>query len=128
MSAHQQAYQYVVLRCVPRVDREEFVNIGVVLFSQQTDVLCSSSHVHEERLLALWPELDVAAVRASLAMIDAVCKGDQTAGAAATTSASQRFGWLAAPRSTVVQPGPTHGGVTGDLARQLEHLVEALVR
>jgi hypothetical protein len=127
MSANRVGFQYIVLRCVPRVDREEFVNVGVVLYSQAADFLCAASHVYPGRLLALSAEIDIESVRSALASIEAVCRGDANAGAAASTSLSQRFGWLAAPKSTVVQPGPVHGGVTDDPARQLEHLLDELV-
>lgn len=120
-------YQYVVLRCVPRVDREEFVNVGVVLYSQAADFLCAVGVVHPERLRALCDEIDVAAVEHALAAVEAVCRGDSPVAATALSSLGQRFGWLASPKSTVVQPGPIHGGITGDPARQLEHLVETLV-
>ncbi|MGZ4437724.1 MAG: DUF3037 domain-containing protein [Nocardioidaceae bacterium] len=121
------AYQYVVLRCVPRVDREEFVNVGVVLYCQQADFLAAASHVDEERLTALSPEVDVVAVRSALAALAAVCSGDSEAGAAGRAPMGTRFGFVKAPRSTVVQPGPVHGGSTTDPARELEHLLERLV-
>jgi hypothetical protein len=132
-------FQYVVLRCVPRVDREEFVNVGVLLYSQSADYLCAGSLLQEARLLALAPELDLDATRSALAAIEAVCcsrvdPGSQAGPATgidpagrAGISLGQRFGWLAAPRSTVVQPGPIHGGVTEDPARQLQHLLRTLV-
>ena len=121
------AYQYVVLRCVPRPDREEFVNVGVVLFCEEEkflDVLC---HVDESRLTALDPRVDLRQVHAGLAFAAAVCSGDPDAGDAGRASLGQRFGFLRAPRSTVIQPGPVHGGLTTDPARQLEHLLERLV-
>jgi hypothetical protein len=119
-------FQYVVLRCVPRVDREEFVNVGVLLYSQSADFLCAASQLREDRLLALAPDLDLDAVRSALAAIEAVCCGEAP-GTGADISLGQRFGWLAAPRSTVVQPGPIHGGLTEDPNRQLRHLLDTLV-
>jgi hypothetical protein len=121
------AYQYVVLRCVPRVDREEFVNVGVVLYCHATDFLDVAWRVDRDRLLALDPGLDVDQVCDTLAFVEGVCAGDERGGAAASVPISQRFGFVKAPRSTVVQPGPVHGGVTTDPARQLDHLVEKLV-
>jgi hypothetical protein len=121
-------FQYVVLRCVPRVDREEFVNVGVVLYCQRADFLQARCHVDAPRLRALAPELDLDAVRSALSTIEAVCRGDESAGAAGRTPLGTRFGFVSAPRSTVVQPGPIHGGLTPDPARQLEHLVDRLVR
>lgn len=121
------AYQYVVLRCVPRVDREEFVNVGVVAYCQEADFLAAACRVDEDRVRALWPEFDVAALRSALAFVAGVCSGDKSIGAAATGDLSTRFGFLKAPRSTVVQPGPVHGGITVDPAVELQRLLDLLV-
>ena len=120
-------YQYVVLRCVPRVDREEFVNVGVVLYCEAAGYLDARWHVDADRLRALDPQVDVDQVCESLAFVDGVCAGDERGGAAARAPMGQRFGFLKAPRSTMLQPGPVHGGVTTDPARQLEHLLERFV-
>jgi hypothetical protein len=120
-------YQYVVLRCVPRVDREEFLNVGVVLYCEETGFLAVAWQVDEQRLRALDPRIDVEQVCESLDFVDGVCQGDERAGAAAEQPLGTRFGFLKAPRSTVIQPGPVHGGLTADPARQLEHLLERLV-
>jgi hypothetical protein len=122
------SYQYVVLRCVPRVDREEFLNVGVVVYCQATDYLAVAWRVDRERLAAAFPALDTDAVCAALDFAEAVCVGDRArAGEAALKPIGQRFGFLKAPRSTVLQPGPVHGGVTTDPARQLDDLLEKLV-
>ncbi len=121
-------FQYVVLRCVPRVDREEFVNVGVVLYCQQADFLEARCHVDSERLAVLAPELDLDGVRSALATVEAVCRGAESAGAAGRTPLGTRFGFVSAPRSTVVQPGPIHGGLTTDPGGQLDHLLDRLVR
>jgi hypothetical protein len=121
-------FQYVVLRCVPRVDREEFVNVGVVLYCQQADFLDARCHVDRERLTALAPDLDLDGVLSALATVEAVSRGDESAGAAGRTPLGTRFGFLSAPRSTVVQPGPIHGGLTADPAAELDHLLDRLVR
>jgi Protein of unknown function (DUF3037) len=120
-------YQYVVLRCVPRVDREEFVNVGVVLYCEETRFLEAAWSVDRERLAALHPGLDVDAVCEGLEFVRAVCAGESSVGAVADKPAGTRFGFLKAPRSTVLQPGPVHGGLTTDPARQLEHLLERFV-
>ena len=120
-------FQYVVLRCVPRVDREEFVNVGVVLYCQQADFLDCASRVDEQRVSALAPGADLGAVRSALAAVGAVCRGESSAGAAGQAPLGTRFGFLSAPRSTVVQPGPIHGGLTDDPAAQLRRLLETLV-
>lgn len=121
------AYQYVALRCVPRPEREEFVNVGVVLYCQAADFLDVAWQCDRDRLGALDPRLDVDAVCAALAFVEGVCRGDARGGAAALQSRGQRFGFLKAPKSTVLQPGPVHGGMTADPARQLEHLLARLV-
>ena len=127
MSAPAMPYQYVVLRCVPRVDREEFVNVGVVLYCEEAAYLQADWSVDRERLSALAPDLDLDAVCEGLDFVRAVCAGDEFVGAVATKPTGQRFGVLKAPRSTVLQPGPVHGGVTTDPGRQLEHLLERFV-
>lgn len=127
MSEKRLAYEYVVLRCVPRVDREEFVNVGVVLHCRMADFLDLAWHVDADRLRALDPGVDVSRVEESLAFAHAVCAGHPTAGAPGAEPLSQRFGFLKAPRSTVLQPGPVHGGVTAEPGRQLERLLGQLV-
>jgi hypothetical protein len=121
-------YQYVVLRCVPRVEREEFVNVGVVVYCQAEEFLDARWHVSRDRLMALAPDVDVDAVCDGLAFVDAVCRADEAAGSVAGKDRGTRFGFLRAPRSTVVQPGPVHGGLTDDPAAELERLLAALVR
>jgi hypothetical protein len=121
------AYQYVVLRCVPRPDREEFVNVGVVLYCQAADFLDVAWSCDRDRLAALDQGLDPEQVCSALEFVEGVARGDDRAGAAAAQPLGQRFGFLKAPKSTVLQPGPVHGGVTTDPGRQLEHLLERLV-
>ena len=121
-------YQYVVLRCMPRVDREEFVNVGVVLYCQQAEFLAAECHVDEDRLRGLAPGLDLESVRHALAFVEGVCRGDASLGDPATGDLGTRFGFLKAPRSTVVQPGPVHGGLTSEPAGELSRLVDVLVR
>jgi len=121
-------YQYVVLRCVPRVEREEFVNVGVLVYCQKAEFLQVGWHVSPERLQALAPDVPVDAVCDALRFVDDVCRGDEAAGAVAGKDLGTRFGFLKAPRSTVVQPGPVHGGTTTDCAAELERLLDALVR
>jgi Protein of unknown function (DUF3037) len=120
-------YQYVVLRCVPRVDREEFINVGVVLYCQEDDFLAARAEIDPQRLAGLDPTLDIAAVRTALTAISAVCRGDADVGAPANASLGVRFGFVTAPRSTVVQPGPIHGGMTSDPAAEIEELIARFV-
>jgi len=121
-------YQYIVLRCVPRVDREEFVNVGVVLYCEGADFLGAAWDCEAGRLRALDPLVDVDAVCDALTFIDWVCAGDERAGDAGGVGLGARFGFLKAPRSTVVQPSPVHGGITADPAAELAHLLDRLVR
>jgi hypothetical protein len=121
------SFEYFVLRCVPRVDRQEFLNVGVVLYGQDTRFLRAACHVVPERLKALGPEVDPDDINAHLETIAAICRGDESGGPAALLTERQRFDWLAAPRSTVVQPGPVHSGLTNDPAAELEHLLDRLV-
>jgi hypothetical protein len=127
MTPQPVAYQYVVLRCVPRPDREEFVNVGVVVHCQAADYLDVSWNVDRERLLAVDPRIDINQVCAALEFIESVCAGDPRGGPAAGKPIGTRFGFVKAPKSTVLQPGPVHGGVTRDPARELERLVNRLV-
>jgi hypothetical protein len=120
-------YQYVVLRCVPRVEREEFLNVGVVVYCQETAFLAAAWACDNARLQALDPTLDISRVCDALAYVEAVCAGDASAGAAGRGDLGTRFGFVKAPRSTVLQPGPVHGGVTADPARELEHLLQRFV-
>ena len=120
-------YQYVVLRCVPRPDREEFVNLGVVVYCEEVGFLQVAWHLDRQRLSAFAPDLALERVAAALEHAQWVCAADERAGAAAGQPPGVRFGLLKAPKSTVVQPGPVHGGVTHDPARALEHLLERFV-
>lgn len=121
------AYEYAVLRCVPRPEREEFVNVGVVLHCRGLDFLAVAWHVDRDRLMALAPTLDCGRVEAALTFVDGVAAGDARGGGAATQPMSTRFGFLKAPRSTVIQPGPVHSGVTSDPTATLSHLLTTLV-
>lgn len=124
-SVTRSTFQYVLLRAVPRIDRGECLNIGVLLYCQQREFLGCSVVVAEDRLRALDAATDPAAVRQAAAAFDRCCRGE---GPAAEMSLGQRFGWLTAPRSTVVQAGPVHPGLTADPAAELARLVDCLVR
>lgn len=117
-----QPYSYAVLRAVPRVERGEFVNVGVVLHSQHHDFLACTRHVDAARLQALDPEVDLAGVEAGLAGLGSICAGAATAGPIGSQPLRARFGWLTAPRSTVLQTGPVHSGLTSDPRAELAGL------
>lgn len=120
-------YQYVVLRLVPRVEREEFLNVGLVLYSQGAEFLEAAYRVDVPRLRAFAPQVNVDDVDAALETICQVCRGVSGGGLPTLGGLGRRFGWLSAPRSTVVQPGPVHGGLTADPATELRELLQRLV-
>jgi hypothetical protein len=121
-------FQYALLRVVPRVERGEFINAGVVLYCQDAGFLDARIHLDPERLRALDPNLDPEAIRAHLEVARLVCEGGPEAGAVGLLPPGQRFGWLVAPRSTVVQPSPVHTGFADDPEEAIEHLLRVMVR
>jgi len=125
----RRAFEYAVVRVVPRIERAEFVNAGVVLFSRAADFLGCEIALDQRRLRALVGPgpLDLSAVESHLAAMRAVCAGDPAAGPIAALSPSERFHWLVSPRSTAIQISPVHGGVTDEPAAALRRLFAALV-
>ena len=121
-------YDYAIVRVVPRVERGEFVNAGVILSCAAAKFLAARIELDGTRLLALAPDIDVDGVRAALMSIPAICAGDAAAGALAHLSLRERFHWLTAPRSTILQTSPVHTGRCGDLDAALERLMERMVR
>ncbi|MFJ5265433.1 DUF3037 domain-containing protein [Streptomyces sp. NPDC088387] len=121
-------YEYVLLRVVPRVERGECVNAGVLLYCRAQAYVGALTHLDETKLLALDPRADVAGVRAALRAVEGVCTGGDAAGQAAHDDAGRRFRWLVAPRSTVVQPGPVHTGLTADPVAETRRLLDLLVK
>jgi hypothetical protein len=128
MAAAVNVFEYAALRVVPRVERGETMNVGVIVYCQSRDFLGCGVHVDATRLQALDPGLDLDGVRATLAAVECTCAGGPDAGQAAGESLGSRFRWLTAPRSTVVQTGPVHAGLTADPAAELNRLMDALVR
>jgi hypothetical protein len=123
----RRAFQYTILRVVPRVERGECINVGVVVFCPQHRFLGARIGLDVARLAALAPDLDPESVRPHLDAIAAVIAGDPDAGPLAALPASERFGWVAARSSTVIQPSEVHTGLTADPAATLEHLFATLV-
>ena len=121
-------YDYAIVRVVPRVERGEQVNVGVILSCADTDFLDAKIEVDEGVLRALDPGIDLALVRTNLDVIPAVCRGGPEAGPIGLLRSRERFRWLVSPRSTMIQPSAVHTGRTADPAACLEHLMKSIVR
>jgi len=121
-------YDYAVVRVVPRVERQEFVNAGVIVSCQKQDFLEARIELDEPRLLALAPDVDLDAVRANLASIPLICRGGEPAGPIGRLSQRERFHWLVAPRSTIIQTSAVHLGRSDDPRLALEDLMKKMVR
>ena len=122
------AFEYALLRVMPRVDRGELMNAGVLLYCRPMRYLGAGVELDTGRVLALDPGADLDGSDRALAAVIQVCEQRPSAGAAGQQDLGRRFRWLTAPRSTVVQPGPVHTGLTADPPAELARLVEALVR
>ena len=120
-------FQYAILRVVPDVARGERLNVGVVLHCRRLRFLDARLHLDEARLAALAPGCDADALRPILSALEAVARGGDAGGALGRLDPSDRFGWLTAPSSTVVQPSAVHTGLTEDPAAELERLFRTLV-
>jgi DUF3037 family protein len=120
-------FQYAIVRVVPRVERGECLNAGVVLFSRRHRFLAARTQLDEAALAALSPGCDPAEVRAHLEAVERVAAGDPAGGPIATLEPSERFHWLTAPASTIVQASAVHTGLTDDPAAELDHLFSQLV-
>lgn len=121
-------FEYAVVRVVPRVERGEQINAGVLVYCRARSFVAARIHLDADRLRCLDPQADVDAVRAALHAVECVCAGGESAGQAAGDDPGRRFRWLTAPRSTVVQPGPVHTGLTADPAADADRLLRLLVR
>ena len=119
---------YAIMRVVPRVDREEFVNVGVIVSCPDRNFLDCRIEVDEARLRALFPGVDLALVRKHLASIPVICRGGDGAGPIGKLPARERFRWLIAPRSTIIQASPAHTGRCSDPPALMERLLETMVR
>ena len=117
-------FEYALIRVVPRVERGESINAGVIVYAKSFRYLATRISLDERRLLALDPGADLSAIQAGLTAFERAC----TQGPLAELTIGERFRWLTAPRSTIVQPGPVHSGLTTDPAAELAHLFDTLVR
>jgi hypothetical protein len=128
VSAERHTYDYAIIRLVPRVERGEAINVGVILSCPATDFLEARIELDPQRLLALDPTLDIDAARAHLDTIPRVCRGEVEAGEIGALPQRARFHWLVSPRSTIIQMSPVHTGRTADPAKTLDRLLQTMVR
>ncbi len=122
------SYDYAVIRVVPRVEREEFVNVGVIVSCPPKDFLEARIELNEQRLLSLDPQVNLDVVRSHLASIPLICAGGPDAGPIGQLPRRERFHWLVAPRSTIIQVSPVHTGRCTDFEATLERLLNVMVR
>jgi hypothetical protein len=116
------SFDYALLRVVPRVERQEFINAGVVVYCPEKRYLAARIRLDAARLKALWPEADEALVAKHLEAVERICAGDAAAGPIAKLSQRERFHWLTSPRSTMIQPSPVHTGVCDGTEELLDRL------
>lgn len=119
------SFDYAIVRVVPYVEREEFINVGIILFCRTQRFLGARIELDRQRLAALAPDCDATKLQRHLDLIPRICTG---AGPIGQLDQADRFHWLVAPRSTMIQTSPVHSGVCADPAQTLEHLLEKMVR
>ncbi len=124
----QSTYDYAVIRLVPQVQRDEFINVGVILSCLDHDFAAARVYLDESRLKALYPAVDLESVQSHLAAIPRICAGEPDAGPISLLPKRERFLMLVAPRSTIIQPSPVHTGLCTDPEETLEHLMKTMVR
>lgn len=122
------SYDYAIIRLVPRVEREEFINVGVILFCRTRRFLDARLEVDSKRLSAFAPHLDSGEIEQHLALIPLICQGKAKQDTIAQWSLAQRFHWLTAPRSAIIQTSPVHSGICHEPAAALEQLLDKMVR
>jgi len=121
------SYDYALIQLVPSVERGECLNVGVILFCRTLDFLGARIYLNAARVLALCPDLDIAAIQQQLDTIMLICEGGPEAGLLGKMSQSERFHWLVSPRSTIIQISPTHEGMCNNPEAALEHLLKTMV-
>ena len=126
--APRSPYQYAIVRVIPRVERGESLNVGVILLCRPRRFIGARMALDQARLAAVAPDLDPATLVPHLEAIEAIATGDPRGGPIAALGQAERFHWLVAPASTIIQPSPVHTGLTDDPAAELERLVDTLVR
>jgi hypothetical protein len=123
----QQLFEYAVIRFVPRVEREEFVNIGVIVFGSKLKFLQTRYLLDEQRLTSFFAGIDIELLRENVCAFERICQGDKAAGPIGKLDIASRFRWLTATRSTVIQTSKVHPGLSTDLQKTLDTLFEQLV-
>ena len=121
-------YDYAVIRIVPKVDREEFINTGIILSCEEKEFLDARIEINEKRLKALAPDFDLETVKTHLNAIYAICRGGKESGTIGKLSQRQRFHWLTSPKSTIIQTSPVHSGYCKNPEKALNHLFEKVVK
>ena len=121
-------YDYAVIRIVPKVDREEFINAGIILSCEEKEFLDAKIEIDEKRLKAFDPDFDIETAKTHLNAIYTICKGGKETGTIGELSQRQRFHWLTSPKSTIIQTSPVHSGYCKDPAETLSHLFEKMVK
>jgi Protein of unknown function (DUF3037) len=116
------SFDYAILRVVPRVERQEFMNAGVLVFCLEKRYLGARIRLDRDRLKALWPDVDADLVSRHLEAVERICTGDPTAGPIALLPLRERFHWLVSPRSTIIQPSPVHTGLCDETDQLLDRL------
>lgn len=127
MAPPRSAFSYAVVRVVPDIEREEFLNAGLILFARERRFLAARTHLDTDALDALRPGCDADGIRGQLELVERLAAGEISAAPFDRMSQSERFHWLTTPRSTAVQPGPLHAGTTDDPSATFEHLYGLLV-
>jgi hypothetical protein len=122
------SFDYAIIRVVPRVERGECLNAGVILYCRSLDFLGARIELDRQRLAALAPGIDLELVQRHLDNVPRICAGGPGSGPIGALSQAERFHWLVAPRSTIIQLSPVHSGLCADPAAALEHLLQAMVR
>jgi len=123
----QSSFDYAIIRLVPHVEREEFINVGIILFCRTRRCLIARLKLDPDRLVALARDVDLAAVQAHLELIPRICAGGVQAGPFSEMSQAERFHWLVSPRSTIIQVSPVHSGLCTDPEAALTDLFDRLV-
>ena len=121
------SFDYAIVRVMPRVDREEFINVGIILFCRERRFLEARIKLDPKRLTVLAPQLDAAQVQAQIDLLPRICAGGVAAGALGGLNQAERFRWLTSPRSTTIQVSPAHCGLCDDPNKELDRLFKELV-